>query len=267
MPGARESRAPGVGRCRAANGRARATIRGGISAGSCVRARTPSGSPRTLSSRCERLRCSAEDQRQGIPRSAETTSSGSRCEWSCRSALVLRPYRPDAWARVVQLRRPGRASRHGGRGWRSPSLRAPSAAARARRRAGARRRGADRDPTPTRPQQPRHHQRVPRHRQRRDHRHRPRPPRPHDPRQRIAPALNDRKVGAAHCGLRASWRAGGARRAQAWPNAVARSSRAPRRRVTWPGIAHARVRADHLGRTREGNDKEWPWLDCKTRSR
>ena len=43
-----------------------------------------------------------------------------------------------------------------------------------------------------RPQQPRHHLRLPPgHRQRRNHRHRPRPTRTDDRRQRIAPALKD----------------------------------------------------------------------------
>ena len=72
---------------------------------------------------------------------------------------------------MVQRRRPHRAAPDRGRGRRAPALRAAPAAPRPRRRDGARRRAADRHPAPARPQQPRHHLRLPaRDRQRRDHR-------------------------------------------------------------------------------------------------
>src|SRR4051794_4558273 len=84
---------------------------------------------------------------------------------------------------------------------RSAALRAPSAPPRACRRDGARRRAADRHPTPTRPQQPRHHLDLPpRHRQRRDHRRRPRPPRTDRAGQRLTPALRT-PAGAARRAL------------------------------------------------------------------
>ena len=86
--------------------------------------------------------------------------------------------------------RPRATPAHRGRGWRAPPLRATPAPPRPRGRDGARRRPADRHPTPARPQQPRHHLRLPaRHRQRRDHRNRPRPTRANGSRQRIATAL------------------------------------------------------------------------------
>jgi hypothetical protein len=80
---------------------------------------------------------------------------------------------------------------HSGSGRGAPALRTTPAPPRPRRRDGARRRPADRHPAPTRPQQPRHHLRLPaRNRQRRDHRNRPRPTRTDDPRQRIPSTLN-----------------------------------------------------------------------------
>jgi integrase len=76
---------------------------------------------------------------------------------------------------------------------------APHQSATPRRRNGPRRRAAHRHPAPTRAQQPRHHQRLSaRDRQRRDHRDRARPTRTNDPGQRVAPALNGHRTGAAH---------------------------------------------------------------------
>jgi hypothetical protein len=74
---------------------------------------------------------------------------------------------------------------------RAPALCTAPAPPRPRRGDGARRRAADRHPTPTGPQQPRHHLGLPaRNRQRRDHRNGPRPPCPDDPGQRDATALS-----------------------------------------------------------------------------
>jgi hypothetical protein len=109
-------------------------------------------------------------------------------------------------------------------GWpyvRTSTPRTPSTSASRRRRsrrASARARpmpscarsaAARTSPSPrTRPQQPRHHQRLPaRDRQRRDHRDRARPTCPDDPRERLAAALIDCECGAArralrHCELR-----------------------------------------------------------------
>ena len=67
-----------------------------------------------------------------------------------------------------------------------------------RRRDGSRGGAPERHPAATRPQQPRHHQRLPaRDRQRRDHRDRARPTGPDDPRERLAAALIDCECGAA----------------------------------------------------------------------
>ena len=91
---------------------------------------------------------------------------------------------------------------HHGRGRRTPTLRAAPTSPRPRRRDGARRRAADRHPTPARPQQPRHHLRLPPgHRQRGDHRHCPRATRTNDPRQPIAATL--RRPLLAQCGRHA----------------------------------------------------------------
>ena len=61
-------------------------------------------------------------------------------------------------------------------------------------------RAADRHPTPARPQQPRHHLRLPPgHRQRRDDRHRPRPTRTDDPRQPVAPTLENARFSRECC--------------------------------------------------------------------
>ena len=104
--------------------------------------------------------------------------------------LAVRHQRPDARAPLVDRRRTRGAAPHGRRGRGPAPLRAAPAPPRPRRRDGSRRRAADRHPAPARPQQPRHHLRLPpRHRQRRDHRDRPRPPRADDPGQRIAAAL------------------------------------------------------------------------------
>jgi hypothetical protein len=73
--------------------------------------------------------------------------------------------------------------------------------ARPRRRDGSRRRTAHRHPAPARPQQPRHHVRVPAgHRQRRNHRDRTRPTRTDGSRQRLA-AASDR-LRAPRCSSR-----------------------------------------------------------------
>ena len=86
--------------------------------------------------------------------------------------------------------RPRAAPTRRSRSRRAPALRAAPASPRPRRGDGTRRRAPDRHPTPTRPQQARHHLHLPpRHRQRRDHRHRPRPTRTHGSRQRIATTL------------------------------------------------------------------------------
>jgi hypothetical protein len=72
---------------------------------------------------------------------------------------------------------------------------------------------AGRHPAPARPQQPRHHLRLPPgHRQRRDHRHRPCPPRADDPGQRIATALMRAWRGATRRAKRQRWLARGAQR-------------------------------------------------------
>ncbi len=77
---------------------------------------------------------------------------------------------------------------------RAATLRPAPAATRPRRRDGPRRRPARGHSTPARPQQPRHHLRLPPgHRQRRDHRHRPRPPDPDGPGQRTAAHLTPRR--------------------------------------------------------------------------
>ena len=105
-----------------------------------------------------------------------------------RSAAV-RHQRRDARTPLVACRGTRRAAAHRRRGRSAAPLRAAPAPPRPRRRDGPRRRAADRHPTPTRPQQPRHHLRLPAgHRQRRDHRDRARPTRTDDPRQRLAAA-------------------------------------------------------------------------------
>ena len=105
-------------------------------------------------------------------------------------AAAVRHQRHDARPPLVASRGPRRAAAHRRRCRGPAPLRAAPTPPRSRRREGARRSAADRHPTPARPQQPRHHVRVPTgHRQRRDHRDRPRPTRTDDPRQRLAPAL------------------------------------------------------------------------------
>jgi integrase len=90
--------------------------------------------------------------------------------------------RTDARAPVDQRRRPDRAAPDRCRGRCPATLRAAPAPSRARRRTRPRRHAASRHPAPTRPQQPRHDQRLsPKHRQRREHRHRARPARTDDP--------------------------------------------------------------------------------------
>jgi hypothetical protein len=109
---------------------------------------------------------------------------------------VLRHQRPEPWPTLGDCDRTRAAPSHRDHGRCAPPLRATPAPPRPRRGDGARGRAADRHPTPTRPQQPRHHLRLPaRNRQRRDHRDRPRATRTDDPRQRIVTTLNNTPQG------------------------------------------------------------------------
>ena len=122
---------------------------------------------------------------------------------AARRAAAMRHQRPDARPALGKRRRPRRPAPNRRPGGRPPALRAAPAAPRARRRARTRRSAADRHPTPTRPQQPRHHLDLPaRHRQRRDHRNGPRPPPADDPSQHIPAALTTGRGDIAPCALR-----------------------------------------------------------------
>ena len=155
-----------------------------------------SRSPRPISISAA-ARCSSDAARADAAAKSASTTGAARTPALARTprrashrAAVLCHQRSDGRPTVGNRGRPRAAPTHRSRSRRAPALRAAPASPRPRRGDGTRRRAPDRHPTPTRPQQPRHHLHLPpRHRQRRDHRHRPRPTRTHGSRQRIATTL------------------------------------------------------------------------------
>ena len=88
---------------------------------------------------------------------------------AARRSTAMCNQRPDPRPALVNRRRPSGSAQNRRERGRSAALRSPSAPARPCRRTRARGRAADSHPPPARPQQPRHHIRIPAgHRQRRE---------------------------------------------------------------------------------------------------
>ena len=132
------------------------------------------------------------------PGGGTNSGPGSSCARASARCLAVHHQRQHLRAPLVARCGTRGAPAHGCRGRCPAPLRAAPTPPRPRRRDGPRRRAADRDPTPTRPQQPRHHLRLPaRHRQRRNHRDRPRATSADDSGERIRATLII-AAGAAH---------------------------------------------------------------------
>jgi hypothetical protein len=157
---------------------------------------SPSTSP-TWTADAARYSCGAA-RADAAARSAWTSGPGSNCSRGSTCASSCPSARSSASSTVP------RAAAHGPRQPPAPTcaerprppacgtLRAASAAPRPRARGCSRGGATHHHPAPARSQHPRRYLDLsPRHRQRRDHRHRPRAPRADDPRQHIAPAVNN----------------------------------------------------------------------------